>query len=106
MTENPCRIAIIGGGITGAVMFRTLAKLHPHIFVDLYDQGRCVGGRSSSRCVSDTIQFDHGCQFFRSDTSAMKAILSEWLSHGWISNWDGEHIGRGDFFGLPTNIPV
>ena len=101
------RIAIIGGGISGAVMFRRLSELlAPHAAVDLFDQGRGVGGRSSTRYVSESLAFDHGCQFFRSDTTKMKAICSDWQSHGWVSSWEGEHIGQGDFFGLPGSAPM
>ena len=71
-TSERMRVAIIGGGISGATMFNTLSKLSLNACVDLFDQGRGVGGRSSTRVVHDSLMFDHGCQFFRADTSKMQ----------------------------------
>ena len=99
------RIAIIGGGISGAFLFRRLCGLGL-AFVDLYDQGRGVGGRSSSRYTDTGFNFDHGCQFFRADTQEMKTICNEWLESGIVSEWQGPHEGSGDFFGLPGIGPV
>jgi len=98
------RIAIIGGGISGAYLFRSLCGLGL-ASVDLYDQGRGVGGRSSSRYDAG-FNGDHGCQFFRSDTPEMKTICNEWLESGIVSEWQGPHEGSGDFFGLPGMGPV
>lgn len=98
------RIAIVGGGISGSFLFHSLwrhrNKNNVVIEVHLYDQGRGVGGRSSSRYDQDFV-FDHGAQFFRSDTSIMKGICKSWLQKGLVSEWKGRHDGSGDFFGLP-----
>lgn len=110
VTANPCRqpslsqkesivrIAIVGGGITGACVASVLASIHPsfapflepqasneskHWFatknivveVHVFDQGRSgVGGRSSHRVAKndeDTSkgQWDHGCQVRKRDHS-------------------------------------
>ena len=69
------RIAVIGGGITGAMAASTMASA---CVVHVYDQGRRgPGGRASHRAVcADTravladdppiapgcLEFDHGCQ--------------------------------------------
>lgn len=69
------------------------------------------------------MEFDHGCQFFRADASAMQALVKGWCEAGWAAPWSGR-FGRlaegsgnnesggsadkssnedstGDFFGLP-----
>ena len=94
------RIAIVGGGISGSFLFSSLRNLG--IEIHLFDQGRGLGGRSSSRYENEFV-FDHGAQFFRSDTDEMKKICNDWLTKGLISEWKGPHIGDGDFFGLPCN---
>jgi len=100
------RIAIIGGGVSGAYLFKSLSTIGLiSVCVDLYDQGRGVGGRASTR-YDNGFEFDHGCQFFRSDSPEMKTICNDWLASGIVTEWEGVHEGNGDFFGLPHNRPV
>ena len=109
-------IAIIGGGITGAVAAQTLVsnKSDINIHVDIYDQGRRgVGGRTSSRTFENDkllMRWDHGCQFFRADTDQFKDIVKEWIENDFVREWKGQFIsaipdtGNNtsiDFFGLP-----
>jgi predicted NAD/FAD-dependent oxidoreductase len=80
-------VAIVGGGIAGAVAAATLAKAG--LAVTVFDQGRRgPGGRASHRTVADdgrvlpddeappagagALEFDHGCQFFRADDPRMQ----------------------------------
>ena len=59
----PVRIAIIGGGISGAALFHSLHESYgsssdePGAMVecDLYDQGRAFGGRTSTRFANDKV---------------------------------------------------
>lgn len=60
MISKPIRVAVIGGGISGATVFSHLLSLSHTIYADLFDQGRAPGGRASTRYVSDNLQFDHG----------------------------------------------
>ena len=100
------RIAIIGAGISGSYLFKSLSSgIGGSVCVDLYDQGRGIGGRSSTR-FDNGFEFDHGCQFFRSDSPQMKVICNEWLALGIVKEWEGIHDGNGDFFGLPHQQPV
>ncbi|CAJ1960099.1 unnamed protein product [Cylindrotheca closterium] len=117
--------------------------------VVVFDQGRRgPGGRASHRSVSTstgqvladdlkniqeytrknnedgnndmkTYQFDHGCQFFRADSSLMqKDLLETWLEKGWAEPWNARfgcltmasddktntENGDSDFFGVPTAL--
>ncbi len=70
------RIAVIGGGITGAVAASRISESLSNVSVELFDQGRRgPGGRASHRRVHDgkvlpddlpvsscCYEFDHGCQ--------------------------------------------
>lgn len=121
-------VAIIGGGITGAVCARELLKLsRGHAKVTVFDQGRGLGGRTSHRRVHDdgnyvlptapdaAFAFDHGCQFFRADSGRFREeLLQEWLTKSWAAQWTGEFGKLGcdedrqsnaDFFGFPQKPP-
>lgn len=59
----PARIAVIGGGISGAALFHSLEEYFGDsndagatVQCDLYDQGRAVGGRTSTRFVNDKVR--------------------------------------------------
>lgn len=105
------KVAVIGGGITGASVASTLASLDPHIAVHVFDQGRSVGGRASHRITIEddkTFQWDHGCQFFRADTPRFKKVVDEWIDVRIAAQWEGNFVkeaGAADFFGLPSKPP-
>lgn len=102
------RIAIIGGGITGSAACRRLSKC-PGLTIHLFDQGRGVGGRTSSRRHGNEIRFDHGCQFFRADTDRFQTLVNEWIDKGYVSEWNGDFRSsikkEHEFFGLPSTPP-
>ena len=114
------RVAIVGGGITGAVAASHISASSAS--VTLYDQGRRgPGGRASHRAVvnnavvaddppiaAEALEFDHGCQFFRADTPRMQELAAEWCAKGYAAQWDARFGSAGegaadDFFGLPSN---
>ena len=121
-SRDAVRVAIVGGGITGAVAASTLSAAGVEVHV--FDQGRRgPGGRASHRSVrpsdrsvlgddgpvpEDGWEFDHGCQFLRADTPRMRGLCKEWCDRGWAAPWSGR-FGRApgevsvDFFGLPTD---
>ena len=116
------RVAIVGGGITGAVAASRLAFLNA-AEITLFDQGRRgPGGRASHRAVDSkkavlpddppialsSLEFDHGCQFFRADDERMRLLAATWCAKGWAAEWKGRFgsVGDGpiaDFFGLPSH---
>jgi predicted NAD/FAD-dependent oxidoreductase len=120
-------IAIVGGGITGSCAAADLAEHFEQVVV--YDQGRRgPGGRASHRSVNaadgtvladdsilepldaTTFEFDHGCQFFRADSSEMKTQVEKWCDNDWAAPWNGrfgtlqnpDSEDPVDFFGIPT----
>ena len=121
MSDTSFRVAVVGGGITGAMAASVLGKA-AGCEVCVFDQGRRgPGGRASHRTVRpsdaavlpddgpvahENYEFDHGCQFFRSDSDTMRALVAEWCQYGWAAPWHGRfgRIGSGgDFFGLPSD---
>jgi len=115
------KVAIVGGGITGACAASTLLRHRgsDNIEVDLFDQGRSgPGGRASHRRAAisgnhpaHVVRFDHGCQFFRADTPRFREHVSEWIERGFVKEWDGAFVAddpanldRG-FFGMPQRPP-
>jgi predicted NAD/FAD-dependent oxidoreductase len=172
----PFRIAIVGGGITGAVAAAELSRLRKsenqaagtgasasarNASVVLFDQGRRgPGGRASHRSVdpatgqvlmdndvddvhahghghghdnnkdknknkNKTLEFDHGCQFFRADSVRMQKLTNSWCANGWAAPWKarfgslpmeatsggasdsdsdtGSTSSSADFFGVPSS---
>eukprot|EP00747_Dinoflagellata_sp_TGD_P169310 gnl/TRDRNA2_/TRDRNA2_198011_c0_seq1.p1 gnl/TRDRNA2_/TRDRNA2_198011_c0~~gnl/TRDRNA2_/TRDRNA2_198011_c0_seq1.p1 ORF type:complete len:451 (+),score=84.30 gnl/TRDRNA2_/TRDRNA2_198011_c0_seq1:69-1421(+) len=119
------RVAIIGGGITGAVCARELfRRTGGRVNITVFDQGRGLGGRTSHRRVAESgeyvlpnapeaaFAFDHGCQFFRADTAQFREeLLQEWLEKNFVAEWTGDFgalgsvDGAADFFGFPFKPP-
>ena len=113
------KVAVVGGGITGACVASTLARLssvnnNDDTIIHVFDQGRSgVGGRTSHRRVSssttdDDLRWDHGCQFFRADTPQFQEVIKEWMDKKIAVEWEGNFVGEpggADFFGLPTQPP-
>ena len=132
------RVAVIGAGITGAVAVSHLVRLLPAgSTIECFDQGRAAGGRTSVRRVrardggrvvsageddgvpgGGVFAWDHGCQFFRADSSEFRAdVLPEWIAGKFAAEWKGRfgtvagHSSSSsaevpDFFGLPAQTPV
>lgn len=76
-------IAIIGAGLAGLTVARELAAAHS---VTVFEKGRGVGGRMSSR-YSDPFFFDHGAQFFTARSRGFKDWLKPMLEAGTIAPW-------------------
>ena len=74
MNENRS-VAIIGAGIAGVALGALLREAG--VKVTLFDKGRGVGGRMSTRRTT-AAQYDHGAQFFTVRTPAFAAFLSNY----------------------------
>lgn len=81
------KIAVIGAGISGLACARNLHDAG--ISVEVFDKGRGVGGRMSTR-RGDQYEFDHGCQFFTATDQRFCKVVREWRSTGLIDNWLGQ----------------
>ena len=84
---NPIpRIAVIGGGISGAAAARTLAD---HALpVTVFDKSRGAGGRMAGRRVGE-YRFDHGAPSFHARDEAFRRVTRSWVEAGVAAVWDG-----------------
>ena len=92
------RIAVIGAGLTGLTAARALqnAGLAPV----LYDKGRGVGGRLSTRRAQDGLQFDHGAQYLSASDPAFASMLADAEAAGAAAKWQLD-CGAEKTVGLP-----
>nr|AAF79325.1 F14J16.31 [Arabidopsis thaliana] len=83
------KVAVIGSGISGAVCASTLAR--NGVSVTIFDSGRGPGGRMSQRREigedGKELMFDHGAPFFCVSNSDAMALVHEWESRGFVSEW-------------------
>ncbi|MEM9344291.1 MAG: FAD-dependent oxidoreductase [Pseudomonadota bacterium] len=79
------RIAIIGAGLCGLTAARALQNegLSPVVF----DKGRGVGGRLSTRRAENGLQFDHGAQYLSAKDPSFAAFLAEAEAEGAATPW-------------------
>lgn len=68
------RIAIIGAGLTGLTAARVLQEAgHAPV---IFDKGRGIGGRLSTRRADGGLQFDHGAQYLTAKSPGFAAFLA------------------------------
>ena len=80
-------IAVIGGGVSGLTAARDLARAGAEVV--LFDKGRRVAGRSSTREAEGRRRFDHGAQYFTAKAGRFEQQVSEWLADGVAAEWRG-----------------
>lgn len=78
-------VAIIGAGISGLFAARTLAD--HGVAVTVFDKGRGVGGRMSTRRVDGQSTFDHGAQYFTARDPRFQRYVESWLERGIVARW-------------------
>ncbi len=79
------RVAVIGAGISGLCAARTLAD--HGLPVVIFDKGKSVGGRMSSRRVDGDVSFDHGAQYFTARDPRFRRYVDSWLQQGVVARW-------------------
>ncbi|MEM6825483.1 MAG: FAD-dependent oxidoreductase [Pseudomonadota bacterium] len=89
------RVAIVGAGLAGLTAARALRKAGLSVVV--YDKGRGVGGRISTRRADGGLQFDHGAQYLSAEDAGFAAVLSEARAAGAAGTWA---------FGLADDVTV
>lgn len=82
---NRKHIAILGTGISGAVLSHALAG-SGGIRLSLFDKARGVGGRMSTR-YGGGFEYDHGAQFFTARGSAFQNFLADLGTEGVVQRW-------------------
>lgn len=78
------KIAVIGAGMAGLTATKMLSQ--KGFSVDVFDKGRGVGGRMSSR-RTEWGYLDHGCQYFTVQDPLFQEFLREYDSL--MSVWEG-----------------
>ena len=76
--SSSVRVAIIGGGISGCASARRLAQLAPSAQITLYEIGRGLGGRASTRKTRSMphIYINHGVPYADIRSSVGRSLIS------------------------------
>ncbi len=81
---GPLRVAVVGGGVSGLACARTLAD--QGCAVRVFDKGRAVGGRMSTR-PADAGGFDHGAPAFGVTDERFARFVRSWIESGVCAVW-------------------
>ena len=84
MSEGNTRVAIVGGGICGLTVRRSLMR--SGFTTELFDKGRSPGGRMSRRQHGE-YQFDHGAQYFTVVGSDFQELVNRWDAEKFVTPW-------------------
>ncbi len=97
MKDSP-RVAIIGAGLAGLTCARELTAqgVDPVIF----DKGRGLGGRLSTRRAEGGFQFDHGARYLTAEGEDFASLLLAAETAGAVARWPVEE-GEAVFVGVP-----
>lgn len=82
------RIAIIGAGIAGLTLARTLKAVAD---VHLFEKASTVGGRMGTHRAGPFV-FDHGTQYFTARSRVFREFLAPWVQQGVIAEWVGKVV--------------
>ena len=87
-------VAVIGAGISGLFAARTLQD--HGMKVTVFDKGRGVGGRMSTRRIDsggEKITFDHGAQYFTARDHRFIRYVDSWIEQGLVAAWPDSKNG-------------
>ena len=85
-------VAVIGAGISGLFAARTLTD--HGLNVTVFDKGRGVGGRMSTRRVEGGTTFDHGAQYFTARDPRFIRYVDSWIEQGLVGKWPDPKLGN------------
>lgn len=88
------KVAVIGAGISGTFAARTLQD--HGVNVTVFEKGRGVGGRMSTRRVdrhADGMTFDHGAQYFTARDSRFSRYVDSWIEQDVVAKWPDTRRG-------------
>lgn len=88
--DHPEVIAVVGAGIAGLTAARELARAGASVRV--FDKGRGVGGRTSTRHANEARRFDHGAQYFTANSERFAAQTAAWVEAGVAAPWAGKLV--------------
>lgn len=78
-------VAVIGAGLCGAAAAATLVQAGYQVSV--FDKGRAVGGRMSSKRTA-TGYLDMGAQYFTARSATFQSEVQSWLRSGCAEVWN------------------
>ncbi len=100
LVDDPPAVAVIGAGVAGLAAARILAD--HGLRVRVFDKGRRVGGRISTRVAPETGDapgwaMDHGAPFFTARDPAFQRAVRAWAQAGVVAPWEGRigYLRRG-----------
>lgn len=79
------KIAIIGAGMTGASAAAWLAAAGAE--VEVFDKGRAIGGRMSSKRLDNAYYLDMGAQYFTARDPEFLAVVAHWQRTSTVQPW-------------------
>ena len=83
--KSVTNVAIVGAGISGLMAARTLED--HGLNVTVFDKGRGVGGRMSTRRLDGQSTFDHGAQYFTVRNQIFRRYVDSWEDQGIVAKW-------------------
>jgi hypothetical protein len=100
----PPRVAVIGGGISGALVSRCLLASGISLSVTLFEMGRGFGGRMATRRPQDPelagLAINHGAPAFGASTPFFQSIVAELEAAGVVQRFAGAvgtlHVDSSD----------
>ena len=102
--RTPLVVAVVGAGVAGAAAARTMADAGHS--VTLFDKGRSLGGRLSTRHEGEH-RFDHGAQYFTVEDERFARVARAWWHERVIAEWSPRLLTFGERPGLkPPTKPL
>ena len=84
-TPTTTDVLILGAGIAGLAAGNVLQQAGRS--VQLVDKGRGVGGRLSTRRFANGAWFDHGAQYFTTNSPEFTTVVQNWETEGVVRAW-------------------
>ena len=88
MQSTKPKLAIVGTGMSGLACADGLGQ---NFEISLFDKSRGLSGRLSTR-RGESHTFDHGAQYFRSETKLFASWLEPLRSQGYLQSWTPRHV--------------
>jgi len=95
-------VIVIGAGMAGLSAAQYLRAAGKKVCV--LEKSHTVGGRMST-CVVNTLQWDHGAQYFTAQSSVFRTQVAEWIAAKVVAPWNAP-IGAWDGKTLKTTQPL
>ncbi|MBA3945489.1 MAG: FAD-dependent oxidoreductase [Herpetosiphonaceae bacterium] len=97
------KLMIIGAGVAGLAAAQRLRTMKLGLEIVIFEKSRGVGGRVATRRFNGAT-FDHGAQYVKTPSAALRELLTATLAHDSLHNidlpvWTFDHegkIGPGD----------